>query len=225
MERNIVQLDAGAVFVNIKNDHGFKNKDENYDSYYKEYTGRGGKKSYFRISNHITYLWTWVKHGRALSRSNNICVTFVDKEEKPTIENTSCDMNIYKKDDKGKKHIVGAIGEFEVKQYLYNVPNLNRQDIININLEIGNFFTSGKFTDPLVDIPQKRANGYILKPNQEPIQFQKAEIIQANNIATAQQPSTNNTVSESLLYPQWEMMHKLGCISTDLFESIVIDTI
>ena len=35
----------------------------------------------------------------------------------------------------------------------------------------------------------------------------------------------DNSVPESLLYPQWEMMHKLGCISTDLFESIVRDTI
>jgi len=220
MEQNIVNSEY--AFTTVKNSHGFRNKDEKLDSYYKEYTGEGGRKSYFRISNHLTYLWTWVKHGKALSRSNNICVTFVDEDIKPTTENTACDMNIYEKNENGESRAVGTIGDFEVILYVYTAPKYTKREISKINEHVGKFFTSGQFTDPYANIPQKHANGYILKPNQEPTQLQTAEATQNDNTeATTQQHPTNNKSVKEGLYHQYELMYKLGCISKDLFESMI----
>jgi len=151
MDNNIK---SDVAFNTILNANGFENKDKdkNSKSYYKTYKGEGGKTSILRLSNHLTYLWTWEKHGKYLSQSNNVCISLMDTNEEPTMENCKVDMNIYQKNDKGEKQAIGTISEFEVKQYAYNVSVLTADDIHIINASVKDFFRSGTFTDPLEEM-------------------------------------------------------------------------
>lgn len=147
----------------LKDSNGFKNNNKEQASYYKEFN-HPNKKGEFRLSNHCTKLWTWIRHGYALNSSINVSICFTNKEEIPTSDDCCVDLNIYDEN----KNVIGSIVPFEVIQYVYDCNVLTSRDIRSIQLAFSKMFKGGRFIDPFKTNETKHAKVYKLVPNQNP---------------------------------------------------------
>lgn len=154
----------------IRTNHGFKHNSHD-DSFYRTYQVEGGKFLQLRVSNHGTYLCTWIEkdYDPSLALSN---ISIVFTEDGKCESNTAVDMGDKKR-------------SYKVIQYIYNCAVLDNNDIIRINNRMYDIITNRGYIDPLSDNETKKAKVYTLEPNQEP-----KIIIQENN----KQINTNKTV-------------------------------
>ena len=95
-------IDKNLVVRTIKDNNGFKNCEKEKDSYYQTIQ-RHKRNIEIRISNHCTWLWTWIKNNYALHSSFNTCITFVNGKVEPTHEESFKDVNLSIKNKKVKR--------------------------------------------------------------------------------------------------------------------------
>ena len=126
-------------------------------SYY--HTINGGAKIKIRVSEHGTYLDTWVRRLDNPSKSlQNLSVVFsndpivFNRETKPVLSYDS-DGNIV------EKYLY-----FIVEQYHYRLDHLSMDDFKKIINRIKQLEQEGVFNDPFKKKPNKRANRKVLTP-------------------------------------------------------------
>ena len=182
--------DAISVF---RDNAGFE-PNRNEDSYYRVYNTSKGPIQ-VRISNHGTKLWTWVKNSPIDPSAcyANVCIVLSDDGTHHS--NTTADMNIYQKDENGKKILdkdgkripIGRLDDFEVIQYVYNLSILSNRNVGIINKMIQQIPTKSYYYEPLQTNPQKHAKVFKLIPN-------KPEEIIKENTDTNMKTNNKNVV-------------------------------
>ena len=137
----------------IRTNHGFKHNSHD-DSFYRTYQVEGGKFLQLRVSNHGTYLCTWIEkdYDPSLALSN---ISIVFTEDGKCESNTAVDMGDKKR-------------SYKVIQYIYNCAVLDNNDILRINNRMYDIITNRGYIDPLSDNKTKKAKVYTLEPNQKP---------------------------------------------------------
>lgn len=158
----------------IRTNHGFKHNSHD-DSFYRTYQVEGGKFLQLRVSNHGTYLCTWIEkdYDPSLALSN---ISIVFTEDGKCESNTAVDMGDKKR-------------SYKVIQYIYNCAVLDNNDILRINNRMYDIITNRGYIDPLSDNETKKAKVYTLEPNQKP-QLLTQPIQENNN----KQINTNKTI-------------------------------
>lgn len=112
-----------------------------------------------RVSNHGTWLKTWVKRKRDPSKSlQNLSVVFSNEPVKTEsftepIEYTDKDGNV------AYRYLY-----FVVEQYAYQMKNLSKKDFISLIKKLKVLGDDKVFTDPFKKKPKKRANRNVLTP-------------------------------------------------------------
>lgn len=127
-------------------------------SYYHKFNNIG--QIIIRVSEHGTYLNTWVKHKDDPTISlQNLSVVFANT---PVEYSKKVEPRIVKKED---GTITTAYTYFVVEQYVYRLDNLNEQDFNTVINQIKSLSNSKVFKDPLKKKPSKVASRTVLTPN------------------------------------------------------------
>lgn len=130
-------------------------------SYYHHFDNDSGHIE-IRVSDHGTYLNTWIKRKRDPSISlQNLSVVFSNE---PITSNLTTEP-IYTIDNNGNE--VKTYVYFVVEQYVYRLDNLDVKDFKKVISQIKNLGKDGVFNDPLRKKPSKRANRKVLTPNDQ----------------------------------------------------------
>jgi hypothetical protein len=139
----------------ILDDNG--NEIEVATSYYHDINGM--EQILIRVSNHGTWLKTWVKRKRDPSQSlQNLSVVFSNEP----VKTESFTEPIEYTDKEGKRAYRYLY--FVVEQYAYRMENLSKNDFISLIKKIKSLGDSKVFTDPFKNKPTKRANRHVLTP-------------------------------------------------------------
>lgn len=126
-------------------------------SYYHEITNGG--QILIRVSNHDTWLKTWLKRATDPSKSlQNLSVVFSDKPVKTDLLTEP--VKITDKDGKTiYKHLY-----FVVEQYAYQMATLSKNDFLTFIKKLKTLGSDKVFKDPFKKKPTKRATRNVLTP-------------------------------------------------------------
>ncbi len=112
-----------------------------------------------RVSNHGTWLKTWVKRKRDPSKSlQNLSVVFSNEP----VKTESFTEPIEYTDKEG--NVAYRYLYFVVEQYAYQMKNLSKKDFISLIKKLKVLGDDKVFTDPFKKKPKKRANRQVLTP-------------------------------------------------------------
>lgn len=143
------------------------NEIEVSESYYHTLSNNLGQ-ILIRVSNHGTYLKTWINRYDDPTKSlQNLSIIFSDG---PITSNTEIE-----------KSPSGELVYFVVEQYLYRIDNISKKDFIKIINQLKKLEDDLVFLDPLKKKVKKRANRQVLTP---------IDVYSGNPV-----PSTKNPVS------------------------------
>ena len=141
--------------IRIKNEKG--EQIEVPKSYY--HIIRGSAKIVIRVSEHGTYLNTWIKSTNKPDKSlQNLSIVFSNK---PISYKRETEPN-YKIDKDGNE--VEYYTYFVVEQYQYRLDTLSYKDFIKVINQLKRLEDDGVFSDPLRNKPSKKAYRNIVTP-------------------------------------------------------------
>ena len=168
-------MQTDEIIREILKSISFRNTDIESDSHYLLNTNRRGRPIQIRVSNHGTYLRTWVDLANGKdsnirlvdpSTSINISIVFVDKDKNltkdcivPNCEDCSeeiCKPSIV-------KGVTAKNRQYSVLQYVYQSEKINRKYLKSIINAINRASIGGRYIDPLRSLQLKRAKVKPLK--------------------------------------------------------------
>ena len=129
-------------------------------SYYHIYNN--GDQMWLRVSEHGTYLKTWLKRIIDPTKSlQNLSIIFSDE---PVSSDLKTEKELVIGNDGRQKEVYTY---FVVEQYWYHINNLSKNDFKVFTKKLKSLGNDNVFTDPLKKKSSKRASRSVLEPQKE----------------------------------------------------------